>query len=219
MLNKKYKVRVRQLFAILCATCLLLMLGLVGWKVFTRTRGFYWFRWWEIVSLSAADPLCSAKDVFKGVWPLRITCEDRKLAAWIISKMRGVPTRTPIVVPAQALFYRVESFNENRVKYLTITWNDFMNRQISVQSARQIAMLNDMSMCNDISRFAILLFRTPNSTMVGSARNFSPNQGIEGFEQEEIESMISKLSGEACFHRYETSYKGQAVILFVGRNL
>jgi hypothetical protein len=200
-----------------CASIYLLTLTLSSYMSFRWMRGGFWYRWWDILHVRMLSPTCSAQNVFYGVSPIRVSCDDRRLAEWINLKLKDKTPLLPIVIPAQTLFYRTLAFGPKRKKYLTITWNDFMNRRQSLQSAQEIARLDKARQCELISGMAILLFRTPKETMRSSAALFGKQGDLGSFEQEAIEKTILAVPGGGCFDRHETKYKQQLVVLLSGR--
>ena len=62
------------------------------------------------------------------------------------------------MIPAQALFYKLKGFESSRLKYLTITWNDFSNREKALLSINQtFDLINDD--CSGNKRIVLFFFQ------------------------------------------------------------
>jgi hypothetical protein len=188
-------------------------ISLLGYMILSvpANRKTYVFKWWSVVEVKYTDGVCRGSEYFYGVGGLGVLCKDLILADWIA---RNLPSSgyTPVVVPAQALFYRHYKFNKHRQKFLTISWNDFSNHH---RQKMALADLMDKLNCRvrDGSRYAVLLFRTNDADLSESEGLFMNSAHGTSSMQRLIEAQIAKIGSNGCTSSVSTMYDNKSVIL------
>ena len=157
----------------------------------------YLFRWWDLVEIKKNDKKCSSK-LFKDTSFLKISCKDYEIAKWLIKQKGASNIDILSVVPAQALFYKLKGFESSRLKYLTITWNDFSNREKALLSINKtFDLINDD--CSGNKRIVFILLPTSVTTMDGSMINFTDKK-TSIFSQAIIEDKLINYQNK-CIKR------------------
>lgn len=147
----------------------------------------YIFRWWDLIEIKKDEATCESDD-FTDLRFLSITCKDSKIGKWV-REQKGIKNIDYFaVIPAQALFYKLKGFQHEKIKYLTVTWNDFSNRKKSYMKLNSI--FNSIKEnCEGEKTVVFLLFPTSDLTMKGSKINFKSKKE-KLFTQERIEEEI-----------------------------
>ena len=157
----------------------------------------YLFRWWDLVEIKKNDKKCSSQ-LFENTSFLKISCKDYEIAKWLIKQKGESNIDILSVIPAQALFYKLKGFESSRLKYLTITWNDFSNREKALLSINQtFDLINDD--CSGNKRIVFILFPTSAQTMDGSMINFKDKK-TSIFSQAIIEDKLINYQNK-CIKR------------------
>ena len=157
----------------------------------------YIFRWWDLIEVKKQDELCSSNQ-FYGLRFLKITCKDFKIAKWIREQKGYQNIDYFAVIPAQALFYKLRDFEHEKLQYLTITWNDFSNREKALRSINRIfdSISED---CVGENRIVFVLIPTSNETIEGSKINFQDKKNTI-FSQSIIEDKLINFKNK-CIKR------------------
>ncbi len=157
----------------------------------------YLFRWWDLVEIKKDDKTCSSH-LFENINLLKISCKDYQIANWLQNQKGERNIDILSVVPAQALFYKLKDFQSARLKYLTITWNDFSNREKSVLAINKI--FNSINKkCIGNKRVVFVLIPTSNQTINGSKTNFK-DKNVSIFSQAFIEDKLINYK-DKCIKR------------------
>ena len=157
----------------------------------------YLFRWWDLVEIKKNDKKCSS-ELFDNTSFLKISCKDYEIANWLIKQKGESNIDVLSVVPAQALFYKLNGFESSRLKYLTITWNDFSNREKALLSLNNIFdLIRDD--CSGNKRIVFIVLPTSEQTMDGSMINFKDKKN-SSFSQLIIEDKLINYQNK-CIKR------------------
>ena len=157
----------------------------------------YIFRWWDIVQIKKNDKKCSS-DLFENINFLKISCKDYEIASWLKSQKGDSNIDILSVFPAQALFYKLKGFESSRLKYLTITWNDFSNRDKAVETLNTV--FNSINKeCKGDKRVVFILIPTSDVTLEGSKINFQESN-VAIFSQAFIEDKLINFQNN-CIKR------------------
>ena len=177
---------------------------MIGWQILAGSlivRNGMLFAWWDIVSIPYKENLCTAPKTMNGIWPLLMSCHDVLTAKWIdeVIETSNIDKSFAVaVVPAQTLFYNINNLGKRRIRYLTVTWNDFMNKKKAVEQVERVASLSKGRLCKQLGKLIIIYFPTSRKTMVGSFTNFGNNERLEEFSQYNIEQTINSLDKNKC---------------------
>lgn len=167
-------------------------------KQFTNSGNTeYIFRWWDLIEIKKDDEICESNH-FTDLRFLSITCKDSKIGKWA-REQKGIKNIDYFaVIPAQALFYKLKDFQHEKIKYLTVTWNDFSNREKAIISINKIFDLIKED-CSGEKRIVFLIFPTSDKTMNGSKINFQDKK-TSIFSQEIIEDKLINYQNK-CIKR------------------
>lgn len=158
----------------------------------------YIFRWWDLIEIKKQDELCSSNQ-FNGLRFLKITCKDFKIAKWIKEQKGQQDVDYFAVIPAQALFYKLRDFEHEKLKYLTITWNDFSNRKKALRSINKIFDSIGEN-CAGENRIAFVLIPTSDATIEGSKINFQDKKTTI-FSQSIIEDKLINFKNKCIMRK------------------
>jgi len=147
----------------------------------------YIYKWWDIVEIKKKDKLCSS-DLFQNTFFLKVSCKDNEIAKWLIDQKDKKVINYLSIVPAHSLFYNLNQFNHKKIKYLTITWNDFSNRSKALEKLENVFNLIKED-CTGNNRVVFIVFPTSDSTITGSKNNFQSEEELT-FSQEIIEDKL-----------------------------
>ena len=181
---------------------------------YTQFRRKYYFKWWDVVEMKHTAKLCDPQPVFRNLWGLKISCDDKAVGKYLASRMYKQKRVT--IMPAQTLYYRLFPNTSSSEKYLTVIWNDFSNSRRALEAVNHLARLNNAGRCQSLKEYGFVLFKTSSATIEGSRLNFSINRDIP-LAQEEIEKIVSTRF-QTCFHRYilKTDQQEEVVIIVGG---
>ena len=185
-------------------------------------RGPYLFRWWDVVEDKIYDQYCSASPVFVNTSPLLTNCNNTKIGEWIstLTLSNAVKPKRVAIIPAQALFYKTKGLPTGRISYLSISWNDFVNRRKALDSMRFFVSMDKNKECGLLSDVEFIVFRTSTATLVGSWSNFGKASGLPAkmFEQSRIEALATTELVN-CFVVHQRTFGHQTVDVILPKRI
>ena len=163
----------------------------------SSNASIYKYKWWDLVEIEKLTEQCKG-EIFKNSSFLNVSCKDEKIGEWLIEQKGLENIQYLSIIPAQTLFYNLEDFDHNKLKYLTITWNDFSNR---TKANKKLNLILDSIQkdCKGINRVVLILFPTSKATIKGSMQNFKAKNEIF-FSQKIIESKIKNIENK-CINK------------------
>lgn len=170
----------------------------------------YIFRWWDIVEIKKESDFCNSKE-FKNIRFLKVSCKDKEIAEWLIKQKVENQIDFLSIIPAQTLFYNLNNFEHKKIEYLTVAWNDFSNREKSIQKINYIFNLIPQN-CLGNKTVTFIVFPTSRSTLEGSKINFK-REDESNFSQEYIENKII-YSNNKCISRKVLMDKNRNPIVY-----